>query len=299
MTLFLFCISALLLSGLLIFFISQYQRINFPLWFILTGYAVLVVLLYVSSKPDFHLFFGSGTGFYASVLLLVFSMVSIFVFRLVFERRGFGKGKDLLRRLPVKGDTDQNSPCLITFDDGPSGLWTPEILQTLKENGVYAIFFLVGTHSEENPDVVKQIEDAGCEAAVHSYSHKPLPFLFSGKLKEEMEKNYRAVEKITGKRPRFFRPPWGMYNREVLDMAESLGLRTILWSRSSIDWKEKDPDRIIKNSLHDIKPGEIFLFHDGCKKGASRQATARALPAVLKKLKDMGFIFNSFYDIKN
>ncbi|MCE1246689.1 MAG: polysaccharide deacetylase family protein [Firmicutes bacterium] len=310
MTLFFVCFSIILLTGLVVFWISQYIRINFPTWFIIAGSlsvgAVIADFLGASSFYLYH----SPSGLYFSIVLFLISLVSIDIFRYFYEHRGFGKGRTLMRRLSPK-ETAQNTEtgsdnsetgkkhCLLTFDDGPSAQWTPGILKVLKDNNIYAIFFLVGNHIRQNPETAGMIEEYGCEAAVHSDSHKPLPFLFSSQLNAELKNNFEIIEKITRKRPEFFRPPWGLYNREVLEIAESLGLKTILWSRSSIDWKEKNSDKILSNALPDIKSGEIFLFHDGCKPGATRQATLESIPVFIQKLYELDFHFDSFYDIKN
>jgi len=180
----------LLLTGLIVFWVIQYIKINFPLWFIITGISCLTAVFIDYLRPLPGFVYDSQAGLYFSIVLLLAVIACIEIFRYFYEHRGFGKGKNLMRRLPDSQSHKGQKQCLLTFDDGPSADWTPGILSFLKDNGIYAVFFLVGKHVEQNPEIAGHIEESGCEAAVHSHNHKPLPFLFSGDLKAEIEMNF-------------------------------------------------------------------------------------------------------------
>lgn len=217
---------------------------------------------------------------------LIITIIITLTFAYYYERRGFGAGRNITRKLDIN---ESQKKYLLTYDDGPSSEWTPRIIEILSRNNIRAIFFVVGKEAEKHPDIIRKMDEMGMEIGVHSHSHKPLPFLSTRGIRQEIEKTADAIRKITGKSPRYFRPPWGLYNKEVLDIAGRNGMKTILWSRSPIDWKERDPDKIRNNATKKISAGEILLFHDGCKKSASRQPTVKALPVVIKELKRMGF----------
>ncbi|MCD4784534.1 MAG: polysaccharide deacetylase family protein [Candidatus Eremiobacteraeota bacterium] len=217
---------------------------------------------------------------------LIILIVITLTFAYIYQRKGVGAGRNITRKLHPD---ESRKKYLLTFDDGPSIEWTPRIIEILSENNLKAIFFVVGKEAEEHPDIIRKMDEMGMEIGVHSYSHKPLPFLFTGGIRQEIENTADAIREITGKSPRYFRPPWGLYNKEVLDIAGGNGMKTILWSRSSIDWKESDPGKIRNNVIEKMLAEEILLFHDGCKKGASRGPTVKALPVIIEELGALGF----------
>lgn len=294
---------------LFIFFVvTQYFKINYPLS---AATALILIITSIRILSNKVIFLSGTEGCYwpnnQSILddiffldtcrIFCYSSIVIFVecilfyfFSRFYHRVGFGAGRKLPRKLTLKGGAQHsNKYFLLTFDDGPSSKWTPQIIEILNSHNIKAIFFVVGKHAEENPEALKQLAGNGMEIGVHSYSHLPLPFLFSGKLDREIRGTVDIIKNLTGQTPRFFRPPWGFYNRRVIETAESYGLKTILWSRSSRDWFLKDPGLIVRETMNGLENGEILLFHDGCKKGVSRKYTVEALPMVLDALKSEGF----------
>lgn len=285
MTVVLLLLSFYLLAGMLIFFISQYIRMNFRSFFIAAVIILTPALIVLSTLPSLRCFFTHPAASFYSLLFLSIILSGLAVFAKFFEKRGFGKGKSCIRELY---DKDVNKTFLLTFDDGPHAKYTPSIIKILNESSIKAVFFLVGRAAEENREIVAMLKDNGMEIAVHSYSHKPLAFLSTRHIKEEIGKTVRIITDITGSPPAFFRPPWGFYNREVLDIAEKHGLTTLLWSCSTRDWKEKSADRICENASKGLSSGIILLFHDGCKEGAGRECTLEALPLITGVLREMG-----------
>ncbi len=285
MTAVILLLSLYLFSGLLIFFISQYIRINFRSYFTASLIILTLFVIVSSIMPPVHRLFNSPQVSLILFLFFVFILSSAAVFARFFEKQGFGKGKSCIRKLCNR---DVNKTFLLTFDDGPHAKYTPSIVKILDENNIKAVFFLVGKAVEENREIVKKLKESGMETAVHSFSHKPLPFLSTKHIEEEIGETVRIIRDITGSPPVFFRPPWGFYNREVLDVAEKHGLTTLLWSCSSRDWKENKVDKICRNVEKDLIPGVILLFHDGCKEGAGRECTVEALPLIIGELKGKG-----------
>ena len=274
-----------LIAGVFVFFLSQYIKINLPVAYLPVSIAIIPLVFCLTQITPFENIIFNPKAPYYGVFLLFSALVLPLIFARVYEKRGFGAGKELSRRLPGPG----KKRFLLTFDDGPHKKFTQKIVKTLKENNICAIFFLVGSHIKGNEDVVKMLTKYDMEIAVHSYSHKPLPLLSSTALDKDIGDTVRLIREITGKAPRFFRPPWGFYNLQVLETAKEHGLTTLLWSTSSRDWKEKSVNRIRENVFRSIKPGEILLFHDGCKEGVSREWTVDSLPVILSELEDMGY----------
>jgi len=294
-------LSSLLFSGILIFFISQYVRINFISNYLSISLLLIVTIVLLFPEIKAIRIFPLSQF---PVFILIFAILSLLVFAYFYHKRGFGIGKNIIRQLNSREnvgidssqtqDNDRNQKSikkyLLTYDDGPSIKWTPEIIDILHKRDIRAMFFVVGKEAEKYPEVIRSMNEAEMEICVHSYSHKPLPFLFTESIRQEIKRTTDIIKRITGKSPRYFRPPWGLYNKEVVDIAAENGLTMILWSLSSRDWKERNSGKIRNNVVENISGSEILLFHDGCKRGTSRKSTVESLPVIIDELKEMGYI---------
>lgn len=173
----------------------------------------------------------------------------------------------------------------LTFDDGPDEEVTPQILKTLKKYNAKATFFMLVSSVEKNPKLAKQIAKDGHEIANHSYSHANLTQIKRSRIEKELIQSKETIESITGAKIKLFRPPYGNYNQAVLDLANDSDQKVIMWSVDPQDWKHRNKHKIYENVMYYVKPGSIVLMHD------IHQATADALPKLLKQLKDDGFEF--------
>lgn len=184
----------------------------------------------------------------------------------------------------VNGYTNDKIAAL-TFDDGPAGTITPEILKILRENGVHATFFCIGTSVENHKDVVLQAYKDGNIIANHSWSHKDLSTLSAVGIDSEISSDQLEIYKVIGKKPAFVRPPYGSVNSTVINYLNSNKYKTIMWSIDTLDWAQKDPVNITSNVINNVRPGEIILMH--CNE--DKINTAKALPGIISKLKAMGY----------
>lgn len=147
----------------------------------------------------------------------------------------------------------------LTFDDGPDRKCTPLLLDGLKERGVHATFFLMGSNIEGKEDIVKRMSEEGHLIGNHSYEHIQLTKAGAEAVCEAVEHTQEQIEAITGKRPEYIRPPYGDWNEEL---EEEIGMSPVLWSVDSLDWKLKDKGKIVRRVLKDVKDGDIILMHD-------------------------------------
>ncbi|WP_227764350.1 polysaccharide deacetylase family protein [Zhaonella formicivorans] len=178
----------------------------------------------------------------------------------------------------------------LTFDDGPGQL-TGEYLAMLGEYGVKATFFVIGRHAEEYPNELLAIKQAGHEVGVHSMSHRQLNKLTLKEIKAEMQGSAAVVEKLTGEYPVYFRPPYGAFNKEVLDVAKELGQQNILWSVDPKDWRNPGAAAITARILKDVKPGDIIVMHE------NRKQTLEALPQIIEGIRSMGYDFGTVTEV--
>ena len=167
----------------------------------------------------------------------------------------------------------------LTFDDGPSPEYTPEMLKVLRENGAAATFFVLGSEADSYPDLLKQIIENGNEIGNHSYSHLDLTKLEKPELDYQVLTTQEIVRRATGIVPVLLRPPYGYVN----DAVKKTNMPLIRWSIDTVDWQSKNPDSIYDRVLNNIKDGDIILMHDIYK------TSSEALSRIVPELKRRGF----------
>jgi peptidoglycan-N-acetylglucosamine deacetylase len=174
----------------------------------------------------------------------------------------------------------------LTYDDGPSPEATPAILSCLAEHGARATFFVVGRAVERHPELVARIAADGHEVGNHAYSHRRGGELDDDDLVAEIRRTSDLVEAAAGRAPALFRPPYGDDRTRSTRLARSLGLRTVLWSVDSGDWRGLPAAEVAKRVLARARPGAVVLLHDG---GRASQVALEATRAVVPTLRDRGF----------
>lgn len=192
---------------------------------------------------------------------------------------------------------------LLTFDDGPDPEYTPQILTILRENDVRATFFLVAKRAALYPELVKQIAIEGHEVGSHGDKHHALWFKGWQDTKKELENSLQTLEKLTGQKPRWYRPPWGLLNLSALAFWKSRQQEVLLWSIMPVDWTRKaTPNSIIQATKKQLSGGSIIVLHDndqslGAAEGAPR-ATIGALPELISSVKQQGYSFKTVSEVQ-
>lgn len=173
---------------------------------------------------------------------------------------------------------------ILTFDDGPSPNTTPYVLDALRARNIKAIFFVLGLQANKHPELVKRIHEEGHIVGNHTYHHKNLAKMTKAQVKKEIDMCSDLIEKITGERPRYFRPPFGAIGKTVTAAATEAGVNVVLWTVDTRDWKSRNEHAVLKevdkqlgiSSNH--KHGGAILMHD------IYGSTVRSLGPVLDKL---------------
>lgn len=181
--------------------------------------------------------------------------------------------------------TVKNKSVALTFDDGPSPEGTLEILEILDNYSIKAAFFCIGKHVDLYPEILKKIDEQGHLIGNHSYSHHPVFDLFpTRKVQADLILANESIEKVIGKKTLLFRPPYGVTNPMLSSVLQKLKLISIGWSIRSLDTVFSDKDKLFKRVTRNVKPGDIFLFHDKCK------VTVQILPALIEYLIAEGYV---------
>lgn len=202
----------------------------------------------------------------------------------------------LAQALGVPRRRDQGSGVALTFDDGPHPEGTPAVLDLLAAGGAKATFFLVGEQARAYPELAERIAAEGHEIAVHGDRHRVMLRLAPAMIAADLDRAQETIGELTGQRPRFHRPPLGIYSYPGLKIARRQGLEPLLWSRWGRDWSAKSSAASITEMVTaDLTPGDVLLLHDadwysdhGCWRN-----TVAALPSILQRVSAAGLEFQT------
>ncbi|HTY45170.1 MAG TPA: polysaccharide deacetylase family protein [Patescibacteria group bacterium] len=181
----------------------------------------------------------------------------------------------------------------LTFDDGPSPVWTPAILDELKRSDAKATFFMLGEHVQQYPEIARRVAAEGHEIENHSYDHHVLLYYKPYELEREVKVAENIIKSITGKTTRYFRPPKAWLTSAEKKQINAMGYRVILWSLNSKDWVTFDEKYILRFLVHHVRPGDIILFHDSggvfTVEGGNRQETVKTIFRLVEQLRKRGY----------
>ncbi|GKX66985.1 polysaccharide deacetylase family protein [Inconstantimicrobium mannanitabidum] len=185
----------------------------------------------------------------------------------------------------------------ITFDDGPGGKVTESMLKTLKENGVHATFFLIGSQIEYQKDLVKKIVDDGNAVGLHSYTHlRKNLYGSNANFLKEMVDCQNIIYDTTGVKTNILRFPFGCnnsfykLNNDMIDKIHNSGLKVFEWNVDSTDGMYPSmPASKIAKRAQSKKDTAVVLMHSGF----VNKNSAEALPIVIKYYKDNGYTFKT------
>ncbi|ORX90363.1 glycoside hydrolase/deacetylase [Basidiobolus meristosporus CBS 931.73] len=138
-----------------------------------------------------------------------------------------------------------NGMVALTFDDGPASVLTEELLKVLKVAGVSATFFVVGTMVEQNPEVVLKALNDGHHIGSHTHTHANLDTLQASEIEDEVDKAAIAIENAIGKKPQYFRCPYGACTGDTLDILGAKKLKLIHWNLDTSDWQTKNATKTV------------------------------------------------------
>ncbi|WP_410512192.1 polysaccharide deacetylase family protein [Paenibacillus sp. BR2-3] len=174
----------------------------------------------------------------------------------------------------------------LTFDDGPDPRFTPRLLDLLKLHEAKATFFVVGSHAENHPDLIRRMHNEGHLIGIHNYVHKSNWLMRPSTVRKQIQRTDDIIYSITGERSTYYRPPWGIVN--LFDFSKRRQVQIVLWSAMFGDWREKQgAERLAEKMLSRLNPGEVMLLHDrGTTLGANPGAPEHMLVALEYTLRE-------------
>jgi peptidoglycan-N-acetylmuramic acid deacetylase len=219
------------------------------------------------------------------------------------EKHGYGQGVQLDEKNRPIGALDFNSQygeygaeaisedsekILLTFDQGYENGYTAQILDTLKEKNVKAVFFVLQDYAERNPELVQRMIDEGHTVGNHSVSHYSMPDLSPEQCAEEINGLQKYMQENFGYKCTLFRPPMGEFSEQSLSVTQQCGCKTMLWSYAYADWdtaNQPDPESSKQKLIDAAHEGAIYLLH------SVSQTNAQILGDVIDGIRANGFEF--------
>ncbi|OOE13199.1 polysaccharide deacetylase [Fictibacillus arsenicus] len=179
---------------------------------------------------------------------------------------------------------DRSSKSLIlTFDDGPSSVLVL-ILDILKKHEVKAMFFWQSRLLHKHRPW-KRVLDDGHIIGGHSLRHRDLTRLSYKEQLHDIKSNKRHIEQLTGQQMKYFRPPYGQFNEDTLEVLKELDVTPFLWEVAGLDWEHKEnPVHIVHNILNHAEDGSVILLHE-------LKQTVKILDELITELKAEGYSF--------
>ncbi|MFN8017169.1 MAG: polysaccharide deacetylase family protein [Acidimicrobiales bacterium] len=175
----------------------------------------------------------------------------------------------------------------LTFDDGPSPTYTPQVLDILKKYGIKATFFQVGQSITYWPEVSRRVVQEGHRLANHSWNHPQLTHLSDAEIRSQIQRTQDQIAKVGGSSI-CVRPPYGDQNQRVRNDIAGFNASTIMWNTDPGDWQGFSASTIVSRTLSQIQPGSIIVLHDG---GSHRASTVQALAQLIPALQARGYGF--------
>lgn len=187
----------------------------------------------------------------------------------------------------------QRERCLaLTFDDGPNPRNTPRLLDLLARKGVPATFFVVGRRLAAHTEIARRAHHEGHQIESHGQWHVPLPLIPAGILRSQLRQSANAIERCTGRRPRYFRPPMGWFSHRCLRILEEEGFQPVIGNIHPEDSRRPRPTVLVERIRERLAPGSIVILHDGgWRRGVDRTPTLEAVAGLIDELRDEGWTF--------
>jgi peptidoglycan/xylan/chitin deacetylase (PgdA/CDA1 family) len=206
----------------------------------------------------------------------------IFLIAFLFSSTAFS-AENHIRTVAEKGTV------ALTFDDGPSDIYTPQILAVLKKYHIKATFFMVGMNAKKYPEMVKLVLADGHAINSHSLTHPMLTKLNNVALHKEIAEPQVIINNIIGKKPICLRYPFGASNEHVRAAIRAEGIVPVPMGWNSFDYDRPGVDKIVNGVLQNAHSGQVFLLHDGFNK---REQTVAALPRIIEGIQKKGLGFS-------
>jgi peptidoglycan/xylan/chitin deacetylase (PgdA/CDA1 family) len=226
--------------------------------------------------------------FFTFLFILLFAFWSVYCLLPTLWYKRLGNHRLCLER-------DAASPLLLTFDDGPDGQYTAELLNLLRKERIKALFFILLDKALARPQLVERILAEGHQLGLHGLDHKSMWRMSPAEVKSRFELARRLC-RSRGWQPAYYRPPHGRVNLCTMAAAKKTGFAPVFWTVMAQDWQPRASAASIYRRLQSrVKPGAIICLHDsGAGTGGAADGPAKTIEALgrfLPEMKEQGYRF--------
>jgi peptidoglycan/xylan/chitin deacetylase (PgdA/CDA1 family) len=151
----------------------------------------------------------------------------------------------------------------LTFDDGPSAAYTPQVLRILVADHVPASFEIIGEHGAVYRGILEAETEDGMSLVNHTWTHVDLMTLPAPEWPAEVMSTDNLIEAGTGHPVRCLRPPYDLTNATVLAGLHRLRLALLGYDIDTSDYLRPPAAVIVQRVLAALHPGAIVIMHDG------------------------------------
>jgi peptidoglycan-N-acetylglucosamine deacetylase len=209
---------------------------------------------------------------------------------LLYEARA-GARERRWERLPALRTTRPGAGhVVLTFDDGPDQGGTPGVLAALEQADARATFFVLGEQLLRDHSLGRELTARGHEVALHGFRHLRQDQLSAAEALDDLRRGADQVETATGRRPRWYRPPYGRLSESAAAACRELELEPVYWSTWGWDWEAVPARRIVARARRGLVDGAVVLLHDSAAYNPrdSAAATAEAIPMLVRAAREQG-----------
>lgn len=184
-----------------------------------------------------------------------------------------------------KSDTQEKKVCLMINVYGNTEE-TEKLLKIFEQAKIKATFFIGGVWAEKNRETVKKIDDGGHTLGNHGYNHKLHTKLNRDENIKEITLTGNIIKEVTGKNCTLFAPPAGDVNSSVVNYAGECGYKTVMWSCDTIDWRDRDTEKIMARIKRNLTAGAFILMHP-------TPASVEIMPEIISYVQNEGYVFET------
>ncbi len=190
----------------------------------------------------------------------------------------------------IDGGSGEQNTLYLTFDDGPNPSTTKDLLLLLEAEGVLATFFLIGTEVAKFPELAKSVADKGHTIGNHSLNHNFMPSMPTRMIEREIMHTNALLEKATGRKPKLFRPPYGMIDKRGAACLKELDMRIVYWGAVPEDWQGVGAERVVERVCRKLTDGTLIVLHEGTHIASQTIAATRE---IIARGKAKGYTFKA------
>ena len=207
------------------------------------------------------------------IIVIMFTALTLYISASNYEYAFSYQNEDII----YNGNRESNKVSLM-FNVYWGTEYLEGILDNLEKYNVKCTFFIGGQCAEKEPEMLNKIVSYGHEIASHGYFHKEHEYLDYAKNYDEVKITHNLIKTLTDIDMKLFAPPSGSFNKSTIDACKELGYSVIMWSKDTIDWRDKDANLIYNRVTNNISGGDFILAHP-------TEHTLKALPIILEYYK--------------